>query len=355
MNSVILGFITAFLLTYIVIPSIIRVAKQKKLFDAPNERSSHVQPTPSLGGIAIFAGAICGIILWTPFEAFGVLQYILAAFVIMFLVGVKDDLMPLSPITKLVGQILCAVILVYKSHIKITSLYGIAGVNEIPELFSFVLSIVAIVGVINAFNLIDGINGLAGGIGLLICLVFGSWFFLVNHIEIAIIAFSLAGAIIAFLKYNLSPSKIFMGDTGSLHVGMVCAILAIKFIELHKNVPQDKVYFVQSAPAIAICVLIIPLVDTARVFAIRLSQGKSPFHPDKNHIHHLLINIGLSHSQAALTLVIVNTLFVLMGLSLSWLGTTQLIGLTLLIAFSLATALNGLSTKAKNRTNNISA
>jgi UDP-GlcNAc:undecaprenyl-phosphate/decaprenyl-phosphate GlcNAc-1-phosphate transferase len=355
MNSVILGFITAFVLTYIVIPSIIRVAKQKKLFDAPNERSSHVQPTPSLGGIAIFAGAICGIILWTPFEAFGVLQYILAAFVIMFLVGVKDDLMPLSPITKLVGQILCAIILVYKSHIKVTSLYGIMGINEIPELFSFVLSIVAIVGIINAFNLIDGINGLAGSIGLLICVVFGSWFFLVDHLEIAIVAFSLAGAIVAFLKYNISPSKIFMGDTGSLHVGMVCAILAIKFIELHKELPADKTFFVQGAPAIAICILILPLVDTSRVFAIRLSQGKSPFHPDKNHIHHLLINIGMSHSQATATLVAVNSMFILMGFLLSWIGNTQMIALALVLAYSLVSWLNVLSNRAKNRTEKISA
>lgn len=137
MNAIILGFITAFTLTYVVIPSIIRVAKQKNLFDSPNERSAHKQPTPSLGGIGIFAGAICGIILWTPFEAFGVLQYILAAFVIMFLIGVKDDLMPLSPTTKFAGQILCAIILVYKSHIKVTSLYGIMGIYELPELFSF--------------------------------------------------------------------------------------------------------------------------------------------------------------------------------------------------------------------------
>jgi UDP-GlcNAc:undecaprenyl-phosphate/decaprenyl-phosphate GlcNAc-1-phosphate transferase len=355
MNSVILGFITAFTLTYVVIPSVIRVAKQKKLFDAPNERSSHVQPTPSLGGIAIFAGAICGIILWTPFEAFGVLQYILAAFVIMFLVGVKDDLMPLSPTTKLIGQILCAVILVYKSQIKITSLYGIMGIQEIPELFSFVLSIVAIVGIINAFNLIDGINGLAGGVGLLICLVFGAWFFLVDHIEIAIIAFSLAGAIIAFLKYNLTPSKIFMGDTGSLHVGMVCAILAIKFIELHKNIPTNTAFFVKCAPAIAICILIVPLVDTARVFTIRLSQGRSPFSPDKNHIHHLLLNTGLTHSQASLFLVIVNALFIIFGLLMSWIGNTLLIVLSLVMAFSLAALLNSVSKKIKNRNEKISA
>jgi UDP-GlcNAc:undecaprenyl-phosphate/decaprenyl-phosphate GlcNAc-1-phosphate transferase len=355
MNSVILGFITAFTLTYVVIPSVIRVAKQKKLFDTPNERSSHVQPTPSLGGIAIFAGAICGIILWTPFEAFGILQYILAAFVIMFLVGVKDDLMPVSPTTKLVGQILCAIILVYKSHIKVTSLYGIMGIHEIPELFSFALSLLTIVGIINAFNLIDGINGLAGSIGLLICVVFGSWFFLVDHIEIAIVAFSLAGAIVAFLKYNISPSKIFMGDTGSLHVGMVCSILAIKFIELHKELPADKTFFVQGAPAIAICILIVPLVDTARVFAIRLSQGKSPFHPDKNHIHHLLLNLGFTHSKVTLTLVLVNLAFILMGFLLSWIGNTQLIALALMLAFGLAYWLNILSNQAKIRTEKISA
>ncbi len=348
MYAIVLGFITAFTLTYLVIPSIIRVAKAKNLFDRPNDRSAHLQPTPSLGGIAIFAGAICGIILWTPFEAFGDLQHILAGFVILFLIGVKDDLVSLSPTKKFIGQILVAVILVYKSHIRLTSLFGIFGIYELPELFSFVLSIVAIVGIINAFNLIDGINGLAGSIGALACSIWGTWFFLVDHIELAIVAFSLTGAILAFLKYNFSPAEIFMGDTGSLVIGMVCAVLGLKFIELHREIPATQAYIFNAAPAIAIAILILPLYDTARVFTKRILQGKSPFYPDKTHIHHLLLDNGLSHMQATATLVGVNVFFVALTMALHRFGTFPLVLLELGIAVALSTGLYRLALKRRS-------
>lgn len=347
MYAIILGFITAFTLTYTVIPSIIRVAKLKNLFDRPNERSAHAAPTPSLGGIGIFAGAVCGIILWTPFEAFGVLQYILAAFVILFLVGVKDDLIAISPTKKFIAQILCAVILVYKSHIRVTSLYGVLGIYELPEIFSFVLSIVAIVGIINAFNLIDGINGLAGSVGALACVTWGTWFFLVDRIELAIVAFSVAGAVLAFLKYNFTPAQIFMGDTGSLLIGMVCAILAIKFIELQREIPVGKTFAFDAAPAIAIGILILPLYDTCRVFIRRIMQGKSPFYPDKTHIHHLLLDTGLTHMQATAVLVGTNVFFIALVITFNRLGTMPLLMLELGVAFLATSYLYRLAARRK--------
>lgn len=340
MYATILGFITAFTLTYLVIPSIIKVAAKKNLFDKPNERSAHKAPTPSLGGIGIFAGAICAIILWTPFDSFGDLQNVLAAFVIMFLIGVKDDLLPLSPGKKFIGQIFCALILVYKANIKITSWYGILGVYELPDLFSFVFSMVAIVGIINAFNLIDGINGLAGSIGLLACSVWGMWFFMMDRTELAILGFSFAGALVAFLKYNYTPARIFMGDTGSLLVGMVCSILAIEFLEMHRGeVPAGRSFTFDIAPAVAIAILILPLYDTARVFARRMMQGKSPFHPDKTHIHHLLLDSGLTHMQSTAVLVGVNVLFIALVVTLKHLGTNKLLILEFIIALIFSTLL----------------
>lgn len=332
MHAIILGFITAFSLTYLAIPAIIRVAREKKLFDQPNERSAHEQPTPALGGIGIFGGAICGIILWTPIDTFGVLQYILAALFIVFLIGLKDDLMPVSPVKKLIAQLTAATILAYKSHIKITSLYGVMGVYELPELTSFILSIVVIVGIINAFNLIDGINGLAGSVGLFSCLTWGGWFFWVGRLELAVVAFSVAGAIVAFLKYNFTPAKIFMGDTGSLLIGTVCAILAVKFIELPREMPLGQPYAFQAAPAIAIGVLILPLYDTLRVFTLRLLNGGSPFHPDRTHIHHLLLDLGYSHMQATSMLLGVNIFIVALVFALNHLGTVPLLGLELSVA-----------------------
>lgn len=332
MYAIILGFITAFVLTYFAIPPIIRIAKEKKLYDEPNERSSHSEIIPRLGGIGIFAGALFSIILWTPFDAFGDLQYILCSFIIIFLIGAKDDMVAISPTKKLIAQILAAFILVYKSNIKITSFYGLFGIEILPEMASFVLSMFFIIVVVNAFNLIDGINGLAGSVGTLICVLFGFWFFIVQRPELAVVAFSLTGSIVAFLNYNLAPkARIFMGDTGSMLIGLVCAILAINFMELNHNLTASAFKF-DAVPAIALAILILPLYDTARVFTRRILNGKSPFYPDKTHIHHLLLDCGLTHLQATGLLVAFNVFFVALMVSLQHIGTFNLLIFEILVA-----------------------
>lgn len=329
MFSVLLGFITALCLTYVVIPVIIRIARNKKLYDRPNERSAHFEPTPSLGGIAIFGGAVCATVVWTPPAYFGQLQYVLAAFIIIFLIGVKDDLSPLSPLKKLAGQLLAALILVYQANLRISSLYGILGVQELPDLFSFLFSIIVIVGIMNAFNLIDGINGLAGSVGLLACFIWGCWFYAVGEMAFCVLSFALAGALVAFLKFNVTPARIFMGDTGSLLVGTVCAVLAIKFIELQRNISVDQHYALHAAPAIAIGILILPLFDTVRVLCRRIWLGYPPFRPDRSHIHHMLLDLGLSHMQATTLLLGVNLFFITGAFVLSRLGNMALLVLEL--------------------------
>ncbi len=338
MYDVILSFITAFALTFLAIPSIINVAIKKRLYDEPGERRSHTISTPSLGGIGIFAGMIFSIIMWTPFNYFGDLQYILCAFIIIFLIGAKDDIDPMNPGRKFLGQIFAAGILVFKANVKLTSLYGIFGIYAIPEFASIALSIFTIIVIINAFNLIDGINGLSGSIGTLISVLLGTWFFLIDRVEISIVAFSLAGALVAFLKYNVSPAKIFMGDTGSLLLGLVCSILAIQFIELHPELGPESPYYIKSAPAVAIGIMILPLFDTLRVFTMRAIRGRSPFQPDRNHIHHLLIDSGLSHMQATGVLIVVNVLFILMAVNLQGIGNMYL----LLLIFGIAIVLTSL-------------
>ncbi|NNE28103.1 MAG: undecaprenyl/decaprenyl-phosphate alpha-N-acetylglucosaminyl 1-phosphate transferase [Saprospiraceae bacterium] len=334
MYDIILSFLTAFLLTYFAIPSIIHVAKKKHLTDDPGERTSHSESTPSLGGIGIFAGVLFSIIFWTPFGVFADLQYILCSFIIIFLIGAKDDILPIDPTKKLIGQIVATLILIFKSNVKLTSFYGVFGVGLLPEWVAVVFSCFVILVIINAFNLIDGINGLTGTIASLISLTLGFWFLMVDQIELAIVGFALSGALIAFLKYNITPSRIFMGDTGSLLVGIICAILAIKFIEVHKEV-KDSVYAFPAAPAMAVAILIIPLFDTLRVFTMRIIRGRSPFKPDRNHIHHLLIDSGNSHMQATGILLLVNIGFILLGWSLQGLGNLNL----LIILVGLATLL----------------
>ena len=158
MYDIILSFITAFILVYMAIPSIINIARVKQLYDVPDARKSHEEVVPTLGGVAIFAGVIFSIILWTPFDVFGDLQYILCAFIIIFLIGAKDDILPMSPYRKLLGQILACFILVFKAQVRLTSLYGIFGVYDIPLVTSIILSTFTILVIINAFNLIDDIR-----------------------------------------------------------------------------------------------------------------------------------------------------------------------------------------------------
>lgn len=356
MFDIILSFITAFAITYLVVPSVIGVAKIKKLVDVPGERAAHFVPTPSLGGIAIFAGTVFAITLWTPFSYFANLQYILAALIIIFLVGAKDDIVPMSPSRKLGGQIFVAAILVFRADVVIDNFYGLFGIYELSEWFSILFSVFVIILLINAFNLIDGINGLAASIGITISIFFGTWFFLIERIELAMVAFALTGALVAFLKYNLSPAKIFMGDTGSMLVGFVCTILAVKFLETHNGYFTEKLvdksylkmYEFSAAPAVVISVLIVPLFDTLKVFITRILKGRSPFMPDKTHTHHLLLELGLTHDKSTAILALVNVTFIGIAYFFQDLGTFWLLILVIGLALGLSTLLSYLASKRKN-------
>lgn len=299
MFHLLLGFITAFMLTYAIIPLIVVVARRRSFYDKPNERSAHHTPTPSLGGIGIFAGMVCGIVLWTPLESFGLLQYLLAAFLLIFLTGVLDDLLPLSPYKKLGGQLIAALILAFKAKVALSSLYGIFGIWQLPEVPAFLLTMFLCVGLINAFNLIDGINLLAGGIGLLACAFWGVWFHWASEAGLAMVAFSMAGSLTAFLKFNYAPAQIFMGDTGSMLIGAVCAVLAIQFIEKSRSLPPGYGWHISAIPAMSVAILIVPITDTLSVMMRRILGGRSPFSADKTHLHHQLLRLGLNHEQTS--------------------------------------------------------
>ncbi|MFN4081694.1 MAG: glycosyltransferase family 4 protein [Saprospiraceae bacterium] len=332
MFHLLLGFITAFILTYTIIPLIVDVAHRRSLYDKPNERSAHKAPTPSLGGIGIFAGMVCGIVLWTPLASFGMLQYLLAAFLLIFLTGVLDDLLPLSPYKKLGGQILTAVILAFKGKVTLSGMYGLLGIWQLPEFFSFLLSLFLFVALINAFNLIDGVNLLAGGIGLLACVFWGIWFYLADEMGLAMVSLSLAGSLSAFLKFNHTPAKIFMGDTGAMLIGAVCAVLAIQFIEKNHAFSAGHDARIGAAPAISVAVLIVPITDTLSVMTRRVLGGRSPFSADKTHLHHQLLRLGLSHEQTSGALILATLSFTALCYILQDLGFITLLWIEALLA-----------------------
>lgn len=329
--------ITAFVITFMAIPSIIRVSIIKNLFDEPGERKSHAASIPTLGGLAIFAGVVFSYTFWSAGYDYTASQYIIAAIIIMFFIGIKDDIIELSAMKKLYGQILAAIVIVLFANIRITSLCGVFGIYQVPYWFSMIFTIFLILVIINAYNLIDGIDGLAGGIGAIASFTFGLWFYNYNDWSLCILSFALFSALLAFLVYNFSPANIFMGDTGSLVVGIILAVLTVNFVELSFDSAPFQFPF-RSSPAMAIAILIYPLTDTLRVFIVRVMKGHSPFHADRQHLHHFLLDMGLSHREVSITLYLVNIGFILLALSLRNISSLVLLFILLGMAFLLGLA-----------------
>ena len=322
MDKILLSGGLAFLITFFSIPVIIEVAKNKKLFDEPDERKVHKAVIPTLGGLGIFAGFIIATLLGAPPTA-SVLQYFIAAIMVIFFMGIKDDILVLSASKKFIGQLVAAGILIHFCGIQITNMYGFLGLHEIPSAASLLLTFFTIVVITNSFNLIDGVDGLAGSLGLLTSSIFGIYFYLTGHILYSVMALSLAGSLIAYLIYNIHPAKIFMGDTGSLLIGLLNSVFVIKFISVAADPAMG--YPLESAPALGFAILMVPLFDTLRVVSIRILNRRSPFSPDRNHIHHFLLELGLSHKMISFTCVGANVLFIALAYLLRFSGTTMVI------------------------------
>ena len=306
----ILGFLLGFGIVIFTIPPLIRVSITKNLYDTPNERKVSKTIVPTLGGVAIFIGFILSTIMATDYYVFSELKYIIAAVILMFFIGLKDDMIDISAVKKLSVQIATACILIGLGNFRFTNLQGAFGLYELNYVASFVITLFTMIGLINAFNLIDGIDGLASSISIVISSVFGTWFILAGHHAYGIMCFSLTGSLIGFFLFNVfgKKNKIFMGDTGSLILGVVMVILVIKFNEL--NINQNLPYAIYAAPVVSIGILIIPIIDTLRVIFIRLSEKRSPFSPDMNHIHHNFLKLGFSHLKATFFIVLMNILFI---------------------------------------------
>lgn len=329
MSYILLSGVLAFLITFFSIPVIIQVARQKKMFDEPDERKVHKMVIPTLGGLGIFAGFILATLLGVPLSN-PELQYFVAAAIVIFFLGIKDDILVLSPAKKFIGQLIAAGIVIKFGGVQITSMHGFLGIDHLPQMASIIFTLFTIIVITNSFNLIDGVDGLAGSLGLLTAIVFGSYFLYIEQWMYAVMAFSLAGSLIGFLIYNFSPAKIFMGDTGSLLIGLVNSILVIKFINI-AGTPGTKLAF-EAAPAIGFSILIVPLFDTLRVFSHRILDRRSPFSPDRTHVHHFLLELGFNHKKITMLCVATNIAFIGLTLALRNMGTTMAIGIVLGVA-----------------------
>ncbi len=330
MEFLVLVFITSFFVVLLSTPSLIKVAILKRLFDAPGDtRKLHTRMIPTIGGIIIFAGTLFAYSIWFPDKQIHDLpqlerslsdyKFIVATLLVMFFVGVKDDIIGTAPVKKLVAHVLVGMVLVLMADIRIISMHGLFGIEILPLWTSVFLSLFTYIVVVNAFNLIDGVDGLAGGVGFIASSAFGCWFTLAGDPAMACLAFALSGSLFAFLFFNFSPAKIFMGDSGSLTIGLIICILAIKVIGYDVSAIENKTILNVSKPLFAMAVLVYPLVDTLRIFIYRAVQGVSPFSADRNHLHHRLLDIGLSHKGTVMTVYFFNILVIglTVGLALS--------------------------------------
>lgn len=315
MGIYLLVFLTSFLVVFICTPSLIRVTTQKNLMDDPGDlRKLHTKKIPTLGGVMIFGGTLFAYTLLLPFlnSIFNTTgtandsissSYLISSMLILFFIGIKDDIIGTSAIFKLLGHIAVAMILVMMGNVRITGFHGLFGITIIPYWASVFLSVFTYVVIVNAINFIDGVDGLAPGIGLICAASFGMWFALGNSPVNAALAFALSGSLFGFLIYNFSPAKIFMGDSGSLLVGLLLSVMGIKIIEFPPNmITHDMVTI--SRPLFVMSLLSYPLIDILRIVIYRSLKGVSPFEADRNHIHHYLLNLKLSQRKVSFSLYI---------------------------------------------------
>jgi UDP-N-acetylmuramyl pentapeptide phosphotransferase/UDP-N-acetylglucosamine-1-phosphate transferase len=308
---IIIAFTLASVLVVITIPPIIRVARAKNIFDEINHRTVHKTVVPTIGGVSIFIGFTLSCIISTDGADINSLKYVLAALIILFFIGLKDDILIISPRKKFVAQLISALLVIFLGDIHISNFQGILGIHQISFPFSVAFTLLLILATVNAYNLIDGIDGLASGLGIVASLVFGTWFFIAGDIVYAVMSFALMGSLVGFFWFNVfgKTNKLFMGDTGSLIIGMITSVMAIHFIEM--NLDRSVPHAIFNSPALAFAVLLVPLFDLVRVFLFRILQKRSPFLADNNHIHHLLLRFLPSHLAVTVTILLVNSAIIL--------------------------------------------
>ena len=333
--SFLIGLIS-FFLGLIGMPVVVRIAKAKGFVVRPNKRMSHTGEVPNVGGLNICFSFMLTYLLF-EFNQMSQSQFFLIGLFAIMAVGFIDDVLILTPIAKILGETLAGIALIGFADIRLTHLHGIFGIEQIGIIPSYLLSLFVLLAIINAINLIDGVDGLASGLGMLYCIFFAIYFHLAGEISWSILGICMVGALAVFFIYNVfgNREKIFMGDSGSLLLGYLLTAFVFHFCEINAYHEVPEVLHMSAAPAVAICVLTVPIFDTIRVSLTRIKQHRSPFEPDKNHIHHLLLRTGLNHIQTTCVLLSVSVLFI--GLAI--LGRNWNPWALLIIDFALATAL----------------
>ncbi len=311
----VLSMLMAMLIGWNVRIPVFKMAILKNFVDKPNKRSSHTGCVPNIGGIVVFLAFLCSFLLFAHFGREPELQYVLLGAILIFIVGIYDDMLEISPRKKMKGEMLGILVLIVGGGFYLKTFHGFLGLYEVSPWIGVPLTFVGLLGLVNAINLIDGIDGLCSGVALIDVLFFGVWFFSCGQMEYALLCGVLATSLLPFFFINLfgKRSKMFMGDSGALMVGYLLGVLAIKFCEI--DVYTQGICMVEAAPGVVFSVLAIPVLDTLRLFVSRWMHGNSPFAPDKRHLHHkLLIIYNGVHRKATFVILTLNLMFIVLGI-----------------------------------------
>ena len=332
----ILFAILTFLIGWGFMPLVIRIARERGLVVRPNKRTVHAGDIPNIGGLDIFLSYLIFFILFAYIHVEHA-NYVVTGLVIILLVGFLDDLVVFKPRTKLVGELMAGFMLIVMADVRISSLYGLFGIETLPLWISYGLSFIVLVGIINALYLIDGVDGLASGLGIIYSFTFALYFRAVGDDLMSVLAFALIGALAVFFIYNVfgGKHKIFMGDSGSLLLGYMMSWFVFDIFDLNLSDSMPHQWHIQAVPAVCFTILFVPLFDTIRVMITRMKQRKSPFAADRNHIHHLLLRCGLKHKEVTLILLLTSILF----RGLAWVGANWRNEWLFLAAFALGSLL----------------
>ncbi|WP_373398903.1 MraY family glycosyltransferase [Algoriphagus halophilus] len=308
--------LTAFSIGFLVTPILIKVLRKAEIGDVPGGRKIHKSFVPSMGGIGFFVAAAISLLIWTMQFPLPDIKYIFGGILFMFFVGLRDDIVELKASRKLLGQLMAVLLVVVLADIRIKTFHGFLGINELPISASYIFTTIVLLALTNGFNLIDGLDGLAGTIAIITLTCLGGWFLVQGIESYALISFVFIGGILSFLVFNWHPAKIFMGDTGSLTIGFTLATLIVAFMEINESLPTETFLKFDSTFSIAVALMIFPLYDMARVFTRRLLQGKGPMTPDKSHVHHFMMRMGLKHNQVSLILGSLQFLMIVLAFTL---------------------------------------
>ncbi|MDP5081490.1 MAG: undecaprenyl/decaprenyl-phosphate alpha-N-acetylglucosaminyl 1-phosphate transferase [Winogradskyella sp.] len=303
----VISLLGSYFLVFILIPKISWIVQSRNLMDQPNHRSSHKSSTPSMAGVSFFLVLIFMLNAINAWDTENIGINLIAATGLMFAIGLKDDLIVSTPRAKIGGEILAIFFVIFCNCLEVSSLEGFLGLNDLPIFLSYLIIVLLILTIVNAYNMIDGIDGLASVIGIAIFAIYGTIFYAAGLYFYFLLCLSLIGILLAYLRYNLSSTKkIFMGDTGSLVIGFCIGFVSLKFLSMDTSLLSDYSFKGENKLIVIGAIFFVPLFDTLRVIGVRLLDRKSPFHPDNNHIHHILIHSGLTHFKASLLLCFLN-------------------------------------------------